>query len=339
MNQITLTRTNFPSNQNGVFGLRYTKKALLRAVVVAGQGPSSSNKTVASRADANMRRNAVLSSLDMSGPTLISTPEFQVAGSTDKSIKSQFVGHALCAHAAYLELNIPWLVDIENEKIMNQLGLLRRKKGQRPDFIGQDTRRRWHVFECKGRGSRPGPKDLNDWKNQTKARIRGLQISQRIVSAAYRNKRDEWKLLWFDPPAETESDQSEFDSMSFFDAYYEPLLELRESGLIPGAIPEIIPEGVLVYLPMLGAYFGLDPDIVAALEKHDPNLILAFAQERMDLSLDDIDRNRVSVFPDGVMIALPEDLNDKKTHNPKDPHEIKPKPKPEPPSPFSLIEL
>jgi len=336
--RILLTRQQFPQpNDNGIRELRYTEKALLRAVVVAGQGPYSSDKTRAARADANMRRNAIVSALDMSGSNLMPTPEFVSAGSTDKATKSQYVGHALCVHAALFDLNIPWLVDIENKKLISNYKLSKKPTDQRPDFIGKDTRGKWYVFESKGRSTKPRPSNLKKWKKQAEAitHVNGKKVSQHIVSSAYFKKARGWELLWVDPVTEEDSIQFEFEDMSFFDAYYEPLRELRESG----RSPLIIPEGVLFYLPMLDAYFGLHPDILVALEKREPNSITAFASNQVNFELETIDEATVSVFADGIMIALPEDLNNGKAHSPKDPHGKKPKSKAEPNSPFSAIEL
>ena len=139
MKSIRLTRKDFPDpKDNGSRKLRFTEKALLRAVVVAGQKPRPGQKTRAARADADMRRGAIVSALDMLGQSLKATPEFIDTGRTDKGLKSQFVGHALCAHSAYVELKIPWLADIENVRLMASYNP-KYKNPQlkiRPDFIG-----------------------------------------------------------------------------------------------------------------------------------------------------------------------------------------------------------
>lgn len=332
--QIKLTRQDFPTpGENGVRELRYTEKALLRAVVAAGQGPLSSGKTRAARADATMRRSAIMSSLDMSGSTLIPTQEFLVAGSTDMAVKSQFVGHALCAHAALFELKIPWLVDIENKKLVSKYKPTFGRTKQRPDFIGQDDKNRWYVFESKGRVTKPRPANLKDWKKQATAisRVNGKQVAQHIISVAHLRRRAKWELLWVDPPVENEIIEFEFEDISFFDAYYEPIRDLIERE----SLPVITEDGSLYYTPLLDAYVGLHRTILEALEKRDPNTLRMFASQFVNSNIERIDQTAVSIFADGIMIALPEDLDDEKSHSPKSDD----KPRPGPVSPFSLVEF
>src|SRR5258708_37437516 len=113
MKQITFTKKDFSKSADGVFKLSFTVKALLRAVVAAGRNPMRGRKTGAAQADIDMRINALKSAVDMRGSVLVPTPEHLASRSTDKGLKSFYVGNALCAHAADSELNIPWLVDFE----------------------------------------------------------------------------------------------------------------------------------------------------------------------------------------------------------------------------------
>lgn len=319
MKSIRLTRMDFPApNDNGVRDLRFSEKSLLRAVVVAGQGPNLNSKSRAARADATMRRSAILSALDMSGSTLIPTQEFLAAGSTDMAVKSQFVGHALCVHAALFEQKIPWLVDIENKKLVSKYKPKFGRTKKRPDFIGLDNQKRWYVFESKGRVTKPTPANLKDWKEQATAitQIKGKVVSQHIVSAAFLRRREEWELLWVDPPAHEDGIQFEFDDISYFDAYYDPIRELIERE----SLTLTTDDGLLYYIPLLDAYVGIHRTIVNALEKRESVSIRAFASNRATFGLEIVDEANVSIFADGIMIALPKDLNDGGAHPSKDPH-------------------
>src|SRR6266540_5118403 len=114
--QISLTRRSFPPPNNGVSALSYSENSILRAAVAAGQKPWRRSRTAAAKADIAMRIAAVRSALDMFAPRLTPTAHFLSSGSTDRAHKSYYVGNALCAHAAYRELRIHWLVDVEKLK-------------------------------------------------------------------------------------------------------------------------------------------------------------------------------------------------------------------------------
>ena len=241
----------------------------------------------------------------MSGPSLIPTPEFHAAGSTDKAHKSFYVGNALCGHSAHAELGIPWLLDIE---CLETGYNVTRSPGSkmRPDFLGLDTHHRWFIFESKGRSARPGKSHLRGWKTQASVvtHINGSPVTHNIVSAAFVNSYQQWELLWIDPPAETEEARLEVDEPSFFDAYYQPVIELIESAEegLPG------PDGPMSYVASLGAYLGLHRDIADALQRRESSAIIAFAQgrseERQAPADVDSDATEVAIFPDGVMVRL-----------------------------------
>src|ERR1035437_2996213 len=228
MKQIRLTKMAFPKCANSVTGLPFTKAALLRAVVAAGRVFGAVGKTDAARADIEMRINALRSALNMDEAILLPTSEYLGSGATDRSHKSFYVGNALCAHAAYSELKIPWLVDFEKLDSKYKIGKGAGK--QRPDFLGQDASARWFVFEAKGRSTSPGPAALTKWKKQTKVvkQVNLRKIQQGIVSAAHLNKRNEWELLWVDPTPEDDAESVSFSEFLFFDAYYIPIIDFIE---------------------------------------------------------------------------------------------------------------
>ena len=185
MKQITFTKRSFsPKSRNGIFKLPFTQKALLRAVVAAGQSPTSKPTSIAAQADIDMRIGALRSALDMGSSALIATPEYVAAGSTDKAHKSFFIGNALCAHAAYVELKIPWLVDYEH--LTPKIKIVRGKTKLRPDFLGKDLKSKWFVFETKGRASGPADHEIKDWKKQAGSvkRIDARKVKEGMVSSA-----------------------------------------------------------------------------------------------------------------------------------------------------------
>jgi hypothetical protein len=57
MKHITFTKKKFPKSRNGTFKLPFTEKALLRAVVAAGQRPTSKLKSIAAQADIDTRQS------------------------------------------------------------------------------------------------------------------------------------------------------------------------------------------------------------------------------------------------------------------------------------------
>jgi type I restriction enzyme, R subunit len=309
MKHISLTWQDFSPSRNGKCELQYTRKALLRAVIAAGQRPEPGSKTTAARADIAMRVNAVVSSLDMSGTRLAPTPEYLSAGSTDRAHKSYYVGNALCAHAAYAELDIPWLLDIE--RLDNKYNLTWSSTRKRPDFLGWDVDQQWYIFESKGRKVSPSEKKLGDWKTQAKAitHVNSMKVQNNIVSAAYLRGDQEWMLKWVDPITDEENIQLNFEPFSFFEMYYDPIMQLidRLSRKVS------TPDGTLSYIPSLNAYIGLHKDLLNALQERNINAIISYASNHMNMDVPRDDDGSVHVFADGMLVALEADLSDSNT--------------------------
>ncbi len=298
MKQITFTKKNFSKVEDGTSKLAFTVKALIRAVIGAGRDPRLSTKTIAARADIDMRISALKSAVSMAGSTLVPTPEHLAAGSTDKAHKSFYVGNALCAHAAHLKLAIPWLVDFE--RLDPKFKISSKGTKQRPDFLGQDTSAKWFVFESKGRSSSPGRSDLNSWKRQATAvkRVNNRQVTHGIVSSAYISRSNEWELLWVDPPADENAADFSFDAFAFFDAYYEPLVSFIERG---GPSVETL-GGTVALFRDAAVYVGLHREVLAAVRAHDGSAILSFAS-RMNTH-EATQQDGSSLFRDGLIVKL-----------------------------------
>jgi type I restriction enzyme R subunit len=309
MKRIVMTKKGFPGSGHQCIDLPFTEKDLLRAVIAAGRNWRKRKKSVAEQADIDMRVNALRSALNMSGPSLTPTPEFLESGSTDKAHKSYYIGNAICAHGAYVDLKIPWLVDMDK--------LYPGKK--RPDFLGLDVRGNYHVFESKGRSSSPGKEELDKWKEQAKSvsRVKELgklkkqsrfvsragesEITFNIVSAAYINRAHEWELLWVDPPSDPE-DLLVFDKFSFFDAYYSEIITLidRSKVRIDSAY------GELAYLPEIELYLGIHKEIREGYERREAEVIKTFAARRMESETPEASTGfEPRLYADGIIIQDP----------------------------------
>lgn len=216
MSEILFTKRKFPKGSTGIFSLPVTERALIRGAIAAGQNPRSQPHAVDARADIDMKAAILRSALDFSGSTMTQTPHYKTLGPTAKGQKSFVIGNALCAHAAYRDLQIPWLVDYESLPA-SVFVKLAANSGKRPDFLGLDSLNRWHVFESKGRSKKPTPSELKEWGLQARRvrKVNGNSPIYRIASAAYINTFGDWDLIWEDPPSKF-GDDLEFSDSGFF---------------------------------------------------------------------------------------------------------------------------
>jgi type I restriction enzyme R subunit len=301
MSGINLELIDFPNHRDGeIHRLPFTEKSLLRAAAVAGRELRRGRTTVAARHDINMKTSALRSALNMSGPALIPTSEYSNAGSSDKRVKSFFVGNSLCAHAALCELGIPWLIDAE--QMMDDVTRANDGDKSRPDFIGLAPNGKLYIFEGKGRERHPTRSELDKWKRQAQTVI-GVgrrRVAQHIVSAAFLNADSEWEMLWMDPPLG--SGTAEFNDALFFKAYYAQLIEWL--GRSPSQLIDT-ENGRLKYIPAAGVYVGLRSEVFGAYNNLQWSGILEFAQQRLAANQYEIEQpDGVSVFPDGVIIKV-----------------------------------
>jgi type I restriction enzyme R subunit len=308
MNHITFIKKNFSSSEDGQFQLGFTAKALIRAVVAAGQKPTPGRKAYDAQADIDMRISALKSAVDLRGPSLRATGVFLASGSTDRADKSFYVGNALCAHSAYADLGIPWLVNVE--KLSPRVRIEKRKTSRRPDFLGRATRHAWFSFESKGRAKSPGPRLLKDWKKQARAvkKVNGKDVQRGIVSAAFLNKTREWELLWADPPSDRDSLELEVDESTFFNAFYQPIVNFIQSDN-----PSIeLREGILRLSSVSDVYVGLHGQVLSAFLRQNWGAVTSFASE----ALAPEDQNGAilpdgsRLFRDGLIIKLGPSWND-----------------------------
>lgn len=295
--KITFTKKNFPGLGDTQTTLSFTAEALLRAAAAAGKRPAPGPKSQAAKADIDFRMAAIRTSVDLRGLRPRATPEFIAAGTTDKAYKSFFVANAFCAHSAYSELEIPWLIDIERPD--PDFNLKRGRGKKRPDFIGRTAKSRWFSFESKGRSRLPGPSALKSWKKQARSlkKVNRSQVKQGIVSATYLNGVEEWELLWVDPPPNEDATELQIDELSFFLAYYLDIVEFVD---IPGAIDT--PNGAIRLSRDGSVYVGLHYDILSAFRTRDPEAVVAFAASRSSDEQLRTDGSRL--FRDGVIVRL-----------------------------------
>ncbi len=234
----------------------------------------------------------------MSAPRLTPTAHFLSSGSTDRAHKSYYVGNALCAHAAYSELRVPWLVDVE--KLTWPISVRESAGKKRPDFLGLDPSRQWYVFESKGRTSRPTAPELLRWKAQARAikAVKGKSVVHNIVSAACLRSK-EWELLWVDPPADDEALDLDIELMTFLEAYYTPIQNLIAAH--PNRIES--PFGPLAYVESVSAFVGLHRDVEQALRQRDDASVVAFAGRLMNVGQLEEDTDNPSLFADGLVVV------------------------------------
>ena len=299
MKEITFIKRDFSKSADGTFKLSYTTESLIRAVVAAGRRPFRAKRNLAARSAIATRISALRSAVDMGRSILVPTKEYSVAGGTDKAHMSFYVGNALCAHAAYLDLAIPWLVDFERLGPNYRITRTTTESGRRPDYLGKDTSTRWFAFESKGRSSSPGPAELAAWKEQATAvaQVNGRQVRHGIVSAAYIGKKNEWELKWVDPPAGKDAVEVLIDDLAFFEAYYRPILDFvgrrgPAANTVSDSFALARDDGVDV---------GLHEEVVTALEERSASAILSFASQR---NPETIEPDGGSLFRDGLIIRL-----------------------------------
>ena len=312
MKEIILTMEDFPQGVSRDSQVPFSRKALIRGAIAAGNDPDV--PVVGSDAKAHLDGLAALvrSSLDTSGAALRPTAHFTTLGSTIKGDKSFGIGNALCAHTAYEKLKIPWLVDIETLPAHLDLTVKAGSK-KRPDFIGQDGRGNWYVFESKGRTSKPASGKIASWKTQAEMirKVNGVKPMYNIVSASYLNDNGVWEVLWVDPPPEG-GEEIEFPQASFFRSYYRLLLvAIMENRRVNTAY------GPVIQLPDSGVSVGLHREILDA-------LLTEGAERRIiDFSVRHFENGgggeeeappAISLFADGILVGLnPEGRNRKIT--------------------------
>ena len=297
MKRIKFTKQSFPDPENGTYNLPFTEKALLRAVVAAGRKPVRGKKPVDVQADIDMRLCALKSAVNMAGSALVPTEEYLAAGMTDRGQKSFFVGNALCAHAAYVHIEIPWLMDYE--RLDPKYTVESTISGERPDYLGQDAANRFYVFESKGRTKPPSAAVLEIWKKQARIvkRVNGKGVWRGIVSSASLSS-NEWELKWADPTPDDGDAEIVVDELDFFNAYYQRIVEFIETDA-PGIETS---DGIIKLCREADVYVGLHRSIVTALRAGDSASIRAFATGfDTDESLA-ADGN--SIFRDGLIVRL-----------------------------------
>ena len=296
--KITFTKETFSKAEDGSRPLAFTMQALLRAVVAAGRRPVPGPKSVAVQADIDMRISAVRSAIASDGQNLIPTADYLASGPTSRAQKSFFVANALCAIAADKDLKVPWLLDIE--RLDHTYRLKKKRTPKRPDFLGQTLSADWFIFESKGRSLRPGPTAIKRWKKQAESieKVNRRLVQNGIVSVAHMNRMKHWELLWVDPTPEVGANEFSFDEFSFFEAYYQPIINwIRENR----ATDQSVDSGLTLSSDR-SLHIGLHRDVLAAIQDRNPEAIRSFA---LRLESDEfIESDGTSLFRDGLRIRL-----------------------------------
>lgn len=297
---LRMTMTAFPRGLNGVAQVPCNEPALIRAAIAAGQNPRSRRKSPDFVAHLDELAFAIRSSLDMTGSAPKATPRYLSLGQTERGLKTYRIATALCAHAAYKQLNIPWLVDIEAAPADLAL-VFKRGSDKRPDFIGFDCLGQWHVFESKGRTQKASPNMLKVWKEQAKMirRINNEKPKYHIVSSPYLNPCNEWELQWHDPSSE-EGGFLEFWPPNFFKLYYRFIF----SALNQRDAKTYESDNVLyVELAEARVSVGLHHKIMQALNTENYGAIMAFARDWPPRDLP-LESEREEGFADGIFVRV-----------------------------------
>jgi hypothetical protein len=302
MSTFSLTMEKFPKGWNGVYIQSVTEKALIRGAIAAGSNPRQRPRTLDAIAHQDFLAAIVRSSLDTTSPHLKSTDHFNSMGATDKGQKCLSIGNALCAHCAYAKLSIPWLFNIEKLPSSLVVGFRNNSK-KRADFIGLDNLGQWHVFESKGRSTKPCDKKVKQWKGQARSvrTINGGVPCLRIVSSTYLSSNKTWNVVWRDPPPERGIDVN-ISIPAFFDLVYHDVFNTLVAALETDNINET-EFGPVVRLPKSGVSIGLHRSVLKAIVHREYLAILQFSKDFI-LPSRDTENEHLSLFPDGIIVRI-----------------------------------
>lgn len=168
------------------------------------------------------------------GGELQRTMVFDSLDPTEKGAVNYFLGMVFCKLFSEKILKAPWLLhfDAFGDELRARLGPGR----SRPDFIGHDLAgKRWHIFESKGRATKPGKTEINRAKRQAMrvTKVEGRPVALHIAAITYFG-RDVLKFYWCDPDPEETEKSEEIDIRlpeGVWGNYYEPASDLiRAAG-------------------------------------------------------------------------------------------------------------
>lgn len=157
-----------------------------------------------SRYEALFRLSLVRMALEQrpTGSRLRRTNAFKALDPTEKGAVNYFLGMTFCKLFADRLLNTPWLLHLD--VFRQQLTPATLGGRSRPDLVGQEVNGgAWHVFESKGRASKPGSREKTKAKSQAQRLVR---LSNRAcdlhIGAITYFSSDTLRFYWRDPDPE-----------------------------------------------------------------------------------------------------------------------------------------
>jgi hypothetical protein len=148
---------------------------------------------------------------------------------TEKGAVNYFLGMTFCKLFASKLLNTPWMLHVDVARPLIGFRLAGRS---RPDLIGQDQNtKRWHAFECKGRGATPELSAKQKAKDQAQriVVVNGQRCDLHIGAITYFTN-EVLRYYWRDPPPNSDEPIEIPLSADMWRYYYAPALELVRSG-------------------------------------------------------------------------------------------------------------
>jgi len=155
------------------------------------------------------------------------TEVFQNLDPTEKGMVSYFLGLVLCKLFADKLLHAPWClhVDVFRDQIQAQI-----KGRSRPDLVAEDIIGKWHVFECKGRSSKPSELDMMKAKTQAgRLTYVGDQECQTHIGSFVYFDKGILNFFWRDPDGDETNKFFIPEPDEHWRYYFEPILSIIEA--------------------------------------------------------------------------------------------------------------
>ena len=171
----------------------------------------------------------LLANLKQSQGQLRKSDAYRHLDPSEKAAASYFIGLTLAKLMARKLLGIDWLMHLDVYHDLLQPGLL---ESGRPDLVGLDARRQWHVIEAKGRSNGLDGSVVRKAKEQTlKLRtIRGREPILRVASVAHFS-RESLSLRLEDPVGQDiDAVDWDFTENQFLRDYYDPFAALIDQN-------------------------------------------------------------------------------------------------------------
>jgi len=273
--------------------------------------------------EVHYRAAMLLANLQQSQGQLRKSDAYRHLDPSEKAAVSYFIGLTLAKLMARKLLGVHWLMHLDVYHDYLRPGQL---ESGRPDLVGLDARREWHVIESKGRSNGLDGRVVDRAKAQTRklGTVRGKKPILRVASVAHFSR--ECLSLRLQDPVGQDEDAADwtFTEEEFLRDYYDPFVALIDQhGRWGTGESKTNAQRETVYdteylvsdLPDVDLAIGLDRRMYelhrSANDVRDairPAVDLAFTiasevLERVDVPLTtDGHSNSVFVGPDGILV-------------------------------------